>query len=390
MKALTPIFAQEIAALRQKREADAAKKEAARSAALARRPVVTATGTSPIEKFNAAHPIAELLVQHGYDEAPNGQNWRSPLQQSGSHATRVFDRDDGSEEFVTLSESDAAAGLGVQTGSGARRGDAFDLYVFYEHAGDHAAALAAWQAEVAKRRATQRAENAKIGAGPDAIPLTEIWTVPAMLERFVFIRDGSQVADLNCPLSVLNWADFQKALAGSKHHVPNANGGTKPVAATQVWLESPERKEADTLTFHAGAGLTTHCPNGRGALNIWRPRVHGDLPENWELLADLFVKHVAHLWGADADPFLDWLAHIEQKPGELPHFGWLHVSRLHGTGRNWVASVLARLWTGCVAASLDMAGLLDGGFNDRLSRCLLAIVDEVNEGGTQKHEMPTD
>ena len=130
----------------------------------------------------------------------------------------------------------------------------------------------------------------------------------------------------------------------------------------------------------------TRCPNGRSALNIWRPQVRGAVPENWEWLAAKFEAHLAHLWGADADAFLDWLAHIEQKPGELPHFGWLHISRLHGTGRNWVASVLARLWTGNVAASLDLAGLLEGNFNDRLSQCLLAIVDEVNEGGSQKYK----
>lgn len=50
-----------------------------------------------------------------------------------------------------------------------------------------------------------------------------------------------------------------------------------------------------------------------------------------------------------------------------------------------VASVLARLWTGNVAASLDLVGLLEGHFNDRLSCCVLAIVDEVNEGGGQKY-----
>lgn len=385
MNALTPIFRQAIANLRQKREAQDAAMEEARSAAVARRPTVSNTGTSPIERFNAAYRIEDLMVDYGYDPAPNGLNWQSPLQQSGSHASRVYPGDDGSEYFITLSESDAVAGLGVKTANGFRRGDAFDLFVYYKHKGDRAAALSAWKEEEATRRKAQRDENAQIGSGTDAIPLTQTFLVDQMLPRFVFIRDGSQVADLDCPHGVLTLPDFRNALAGSKHHILNANGGSTPTAATKVWLESPNRLQADALTFHAGAGLMTTCPNGRQALNIWRPKVPYNVPENWQLLVVAFVDHVTKLWGADAEVFFDWLAHIIQKPGELPHFGWLHTSRLHGTGRNWVASVLVRLLTGNVAASLDLVGLLEGGFNDRLSQCLLAIVDEVSEGGGQKH-----
>ena len=385
MNALTPVFEHAIAELRRRREADAAKMDEARSPAAGLSTVVTKIGSSPIERFNAANRIEDRMLLYRYEPAPNGLNLRSPLQQSGSYASRIYLRDDGSEEFITLSESDAAAGIGVKTSSGARRGDAFDLYMFFEHGGDRGAALSAWNAEEAKRRQAQRDENAQIGGGPDAIPLTQTFSVDKMLSRFVFIRDGSQVADLDCPQGVLTLRDFRNALAGSKHHIVTANGGATSTAATKVWLESPERLQADTLTFHAGAGLMTKCPSGRQALNIWRPREQGDVPDNWEWRASYFVDHVARLWSADADPFLDWLAHIEQRPRVLPHFGWLHVSQLHGTGRNWGASVLVRLWPVNVAASLDLTGLLDGGFNDRLSCCLLGIVDEVNEGGAQKY-----
>jgi hypothetical protein len=387
VNALTPKFHQAIADLRQKREADTAEKELARSAAEARRPVATNTGSSPIERFNAAYRIEDLMMEYGYNSAPNGMHWQSPLQQSGSYASRIYTRDDISEYFITLSESDATAGLGVKTSSGARRGDAFELYMFFKHNGDRAAALSAWEAEEAARRKAQRDENAQIGSGAETVPLAGTSSVDQLLNDKVFILDGSQVADVNCPSLVLNLADFKNALAGSKHQVANANGTTKLVAASQVWLESPDRKQADTLTFHAGAELITKCPSGRQALNIWRPRECVEVPDDWESFAGYFVDHVARLWDADADPFIDWLAHIEQKPGELPHFGWLHVSRLHGTGRNWVASVLTRLWRGNVAASLDLAGLLDGGFNDRLSCCLLGIVDEINEGGAQKYRV---
>lgn len=332
MNALTPIFAQQIEAHRQRREADAVAKEEAGRLSAAQRPVAISAGSGPIERYNAAHQIEDLMLRHGYEGSSNGHSWQSPLQQSGSFATRVYRPDDGTEHWVSQSESDAEAGLGRRSASGARFGDAFDIYVFYEHNGHRNAALSAWEAEEAKRRQAQREENAQIGIGAEDVPPTEIWPLDGMLNRFVYIREGSQVADRDKPLSVLPWADFKNALAGSKHQVATATGATKPVPATQVWLESPQRKQADTLTFRAGAGIMTQCPNGRQALNIWRQRDRGQSPDNWEWLASYFTQHVARLWGADADPFLDWLAHVEQKPGELPHFGWLHISPLHGTG----------------------------------------------------------
>jgi hypothetical protein len=239
----------------------------------------------------------------------------------------------------------------------------------------------AMTSEAAERRRAQRQENKLIGSSCGAVPKTKILTIPDMLSLYVFIRDGSQVVDVDHPQSVLTLADFRNSLAGSKHQIVDAAGNSKGASATKIWLESPDRLEADTLTFHAGAPRMTQCPLGRHALNIWRPHVRSELPNDWRYLAAHFVDHVAWLWDADAEAFFDWLAHIEQDPGSLPHFGWLHQSRTHGTGRNWIASVLTRLWVGNVAASIDLVGLLDGGFNDRLSRCMLAIVDEINEGG---------
>ncbi len=51
-------------------------------------------------------------------------------------------------------------------------------------------------------------------------------------------------------------------------------------------------------------------------------------------------------------------------------------------------SVLTRLWAGYVAASLDLVGIFDGGFNGRMSRKLLAIVEEINKGGNTSYRHP--
>jgi hypothetical protein len=86
------------------------------------------------------------------------------------------------------------------------------------------------------------------------------------------------------------------------------------------------------------------------------------------------------LFGADADRFLDWLAHIEQQPNVLPHTSWLHIARSVGLGRNWMASVLTRVWAGNVAANVNLPELLSSQYNGMLSRKVLAYVDEIREG----------
>jgi hypothetical protein len=57
------------------------------------------------------------------------------------------------------------------------------------------------------------------------------------------------------------------------------------------------------------------------------------------------------------------------------------VAWRQGIGRNWGASVLARVWAGVVALDVDLPALLDGGFSGRLSRKLLVVVNEIAEGG---------
>lgn len=239
--------------------------------------------------------------------------------------------------------------------------------------------------DVARRQA-QREQTRRIGDGTDVVPKSEIYSLRDMLDRFVFIKDGSQVADRWRPQSVLSLSDFRNATAGSQHKIVKPDGGVKLLQASKIWLTHPNRLEADALTFHAGAGPMTELPDGPGAaLNLWAPAVREEAAPNWEILSSIFVDHISWLWGEHAEVFLDWLAHIEQRPGQLPHFGWVHISRVHGKGRNWISSVLARLWRGNVAASLDLMAVLDGGFNGRLSRCVLAVVDEINEGGNQSY-----
>lgn len=130
--------------LAEAEEAAEAARMADRAAMTLKRALRAAAGErSPIERFNVENPLEDLLVKYGYEQKhAQSCDWRSPLQTSGSFATRVYLEPDGGG-WISLSGSDAEAGLGAPTASGHRFGDAFDLFVHFEHNGDRTAALAA-------------------------------------------------------------------------------------------------------------------------------------------------------------------------------------------------------------------------------------------------------
>jgi len=102
---------------------------------------MVAFAEGPIAAFNHRHRLSDLLTKYGYTPAPNGKDWRSPLQTSDSYATQVRQGDNGGEYWVSLSESDRQAGLGAAAASGGCFGDAFDLFAHFEHGGDRRSAL---------------------------------------------------------------------------------------------------------------------------------------------------------------------------------------------------------------------------------------------------------
>jgi hypothetical protein len=236
----------------------------------------------------------------------------------------------------------------------------------------------------AKRRQDQIAENSRIGEGTEQHPSSNVLTEDEMLARYVNIIEGKRVLDLEYPRRIFALDEWKSAYKSSRtvlevegEYKLDGTPKTKSYETTRLWEMNPDRKQVDTVTFRPGFKPVTVDPEGKTAANTWRPI------ERAPAVADgsLFLHHVEYLFGADAPRFVDWLSHMEQHPGELPHTGWVHISPMQGTGRNWLASVLCRLWRGHVAASFDLAGTLRTGFNGPLSQKLLVIVDEINEGG---------
>jgi primase-polymerase (primpol)-like protein len=241
------------------------------------------------------------------------------------------------------------------------------------------------QSEAAKRRHDQLSENLRIGEGTEEYPSSIVHTEDEMLARYVNIIEGKRVIDLEHPRRIFGLDEWKSAHKSSRSELvdkkgfnPDGTSKTKQVETSKLWEMNPARRQVDAVTFRPGFMPVTLDPEGKSAANTWRPITRSANAGD----ASLFLQHIDYLFGSDAPRFIDWLAHIEQRPGELPHTGWVHISPSQGTGRNWLASVLCRLWGGYVASSFDLAGTLRTGFNGPLSQKLLAVVDEINEGGT--------
>jgi hypothetical protein len=98
---------------------------------------------SPVEHYNSAHSLSDTLARYGYERQGASDHWKSPNSTSGSYAVRVYEE----RAWVSLSGSDQAAGIGAQKDY-CCFGDAFDLFVHYEHGGKYKSAVRAYGQEI--------------------------------------------------------------------------------------------------------------------------------------------------------------------------------------------------------------------------------------------------
>lgn len=131
------VLAAGIDAIKRQREADEQERERIRLEAERRRAARPHTDNAAIiDDFNQGTSVRTLLELYGYQQSPRHElDWRSPKQTGETYATRIIEG-----KWVSLSASDTASGLGTTCASGCY-GDAYDLFVHYEHGGQHKAAF---------------------------------------------------------------------------------------------------------------------------------------------------------------------------------------------------------------------------------------------------------
>ena len=142
----------------RKNEAIAAEKAAAERALRAQQREENRgkyDGDDPIDVFNQRHSISDLMLKYGYERKGRSDSYQSPMQTSGSHATKDY-----GTHWVSLSGSDRASGIGQASGEFCY-GDAFDIWAHFEHGGKMSAAVREYGKEIRPTPAKQREEIVK-------------------------------------------------------------------------------------------------------------------------------------------------------------------------------------------------------------------------------------
>jgi hypothetical protein len=227
-------------------------------------------------------------------------------------------------------------------------------------------------------RRAQIARDIEIGDDIDAPVLPAIMTLAEMHERLIFVGSTGAVVDRQT-------GRIRKKEAATDEYAASRHRG-KP--ALKAWIASGARVTVDTLAWVPGEPQICRPPESDDgsatAYNSWRGLKPIQAPEDWIVRVEPFVEHAAYLIPVEAERqrFLQFVAHIAQHPEVLPHTYYLMITPTTGIGRGLLGSILTRAFRGHVAAGISLPELLDGGFNGRLSKKLLAIVDEAREGSS--------
>lgn len=136
-------------------------------------------GDDPVAEFNLRHSISDMLLKYGYERHGRSDSYRSPMQASGSHATKDF-----GTHWVSLSGSDRSAGIGQATGEFCF-GDAFDVWAYFEHDGDLSAAVREYGKELRPSPTQQRESIVQAASGSyddfDTVSNSETTPTPATI-----------------------------------------------------------------------------------------------------------------------------------------------------------------------------------------------------------------
>lgn len=309
-------------------KAEAALREAAerRQRRAAARPA-PGDGTTPVERFNAAHRVADLLDRYGYTRLGDTEHWRSPHQTSNTFATR-----DCGDHWVSLSGSDATAGLGNASKSGAQFGDAFDLYVGYEHGGKFDRAVAAYGEECRQQDWSTFANQTRRGSGGNRAP------------------EGADTAKPDGTGSERDDHGSQ----GRHDDDPPAGGGPSSWPAADPNIEDGFDLSHDALACDIGARMWDRNAKYVAAQSrwyLWTGHWQGD-----DRLMHMTQARTYLSWRADE--VMEWAARkavsLEQKAAERLT-GWAKGEARSLRSANTVAAVvnLARSNTASVAAGKD-------------------------------------
>jgi len=222
--------------------------------------------------------------------------------------------------------------------------------------------------------------GAGIEAGPETPADEQLRTqiVDTLNERHASIMVSGAHRVLNFEgsdgeYSMSRKADFFDRYAGTPSGLYNANG--RPLTVAEVWWSSPARRQYEGFVFRPG-----EPPEIAGYLNEWR----GWPIEPEQGDCSLYKRLVREaICAGDQETFLyvwSYLAHMIQKPGELPGTA-LILRGGQGAGKNSFVEPLKQLVGPRHYIELSSTSRLTGRFNSHLSGRLLVFSNEATFPG---------
>jgi hypothetical protein len=226
--------------------------------------------------------------------------------------------------------------------------------------------------------------------GTTGAPVAEFMTLEQMLARFVLVSSGKQVVVLPADemtgqrALVLQLDEAKERYLTSGEMVQRPDGTQAWVSFFERWRNSEDRVIVDSMTLAIGRPRFLKDANHVDAVNLWTPRVRREPKVGWEQKVRPFLEHMAYLVPNEQERtrHIQWLAHIEQRPAELPHHGYLHYTPQFGIGRSWLGKLFVATWPGEVALGVDVQGLFESEFNGEIAGKRLIIPEETHISGT--------
>jgi len=207
---------------------------------------------------------------------------------------------------------------------------------------------------------------------PVIMEMNKVYAVISVGNKVRILKE-SQTNDSGAGISLLNLQDF----AIKEKNKPTVKVGKSNVKRDSYWLEHPDRREFDGLTFHPK-------DNREGYYNQYRGFAVEPVKGDSELFLS-FVKTV--ICNNDENNYLyliSWMAHLVQKPEEKIGVAVI-IRGLKGTGKGKFLQQFGSLF-GSHFMEVSNGEHIVGKFNAHLSQLLLLGADEAYWNGDKRSE----
>lgn len=206
-----------------------------------------------------------------------------------------------------------------------------------------------------------------------------------MLRDYCFITNGSIVVDMNNVNEPLALKDFQNSMRYCKTVEIGIDGRKKVVSTVSKWLESPDIIKVYGITCAPGRPRICFNPKGERCLNTWQP-IAFHKPEPGIDISPWF-ELMRWLNGEKAEIVHDFIAHMIQKPQELPEFGLIHYTNgTQGVGRSTMFKVIAKLLGKHAGQGKNLNTMMKQGWGDDWAGKVALFQDEAIASNKERYQ----